>query len=180
MTKDTLRQSHSQLLDNSIILCGQGWLGLIDALCNSIELHIKNSSTKFKANVSYNKMVETARQGDWKLFDQYYLNWLPSDLDKRRREIVSENLREIKIPCPDVVIKRIEVKAGTLEVDWTGGDDTVTGMIELAKIISRSTCEKCGAPGTIRGKGWIYTSCENHANQPNLKFYEEDECQGTL
>ena len=75
MTKDTLKQLHPQLLDSSIIVCGQGWHGLIDALCTSIELHMKDSAMKFKADVSYNTMVEAARQGDWKLFDRYYLNF---------------------------------------------------------------------------------------------------------
>jgi hypothetical protein len=40
---------------------------------------------------------------------------------------------------------------------------------ELDKIIydveneSLKTCEECGKPGKVRGKGWYYTSCDIHA-----------------
>lgn len=27
---------------------------------------------------------------------------------------------------------------------------------------SATTCETCGAPGTVQGKDWLYTSCEEH------------------
>jgi hypothetical protein len=30
---------------------------------------------------------------------------------------------------------------------------------------SLHTCEQCGQPGKRRGKGWIYTACDNHTEE---------------
>ena len=175
MNKQTLQQKYPNLLNSSTIMCGQGWLGIINALCESIELHVQNSNVVFKADTNYNKMIESAREGTWLLFQEYYLNWPTAEVDKKRQELFSEPLRVITPPCPKVVFNKIEVKSGVLDIKYQGGDNIVAGMIAVVKTISKSTCEKCGSPGVIRGIGWIYTSCENHANQPNLKFYEEAE-----
>lgn len=37
--------------------------------------------------------------------------------------------------------------------------NTITGDAEDA---SEVTCETCGAPGKMQGKGWYYTACEKH------------------
>lgn len=45
---------------------------------------------------------------------------------------------------------------------------------ELEKVIleaekkSFKMCETCGKPGKIRGKGWYYTSCDEHARNGDL------------
>jgi hypothetical protein len=129
----------------------------------------------FRADTNYNEMVESAREDNWVLFQEYYLNWPPSEVDKKRQQILSEPLRIPAPLCPKVIFNKIEVKSGVLDIDYRGGDNMVTGMITVVKTISKSTCEKCGSPGITQGKGWVYTSCEDHANQPNLKFYEESE-----
>jgi predicted RNA-binding Zn-ribbon protein involved in translation (DUF1610 family) len=175
MNKQTLQQKYLTLLNSTTINCGQGWLGIIDALCESIELHVQNSNVVFREDTNYNEMAESARKNNWILFQEYYLNWPTSEIDKKRQQILSEPLRIVTPPCPKVILKKIEVKSGVLDIEYQGGDNVVTGMIAVVKTISKFTCEKCGSPGILRGKGWVYTSCENHANQPNLKFYEETE-----
>jgi len=43
-------------------------------------------------------------------------------------------------------------------------------------------CEQCGKPGKVRGKGWYYTSCDEHAKdgdvpheyQPGDKYAEQE------
>ena len=54
---------------------------------------------------------------------------------------------------------QVKEKFGTLCFYVSGADDLVYGMIWLAEHISGRTCEQCGEPGRLRGKGWLYTMC---------------------
>ena len=64
--------------------------------------------------------------------------------------------------CEQVVAEQIKEKFGTLRFYYRGGDATVAGMIQVAECISGVTCERCGAPGTTGGQGWIRTLCARH------------------
>jgi aspartyl/asparaginyl beta-hydroxylase (cupin superfamily) len=34
-------------------------------------------------------MIESAREGNWMLFQEYYLNWPAAEVDKKRQQIFS-------------------------------------------------------------------------------------------
>jgi hypothetical protein len=55
---------------------------------------------------------------------------------------------------------QVKEKFGGLRFYISGGDGRVYGMIEMAETLSRMTCEHCGKDGKVRGKGWIYTLCD--------------------
>jgi len=65
--------------------------------------------------------------------------------------------------CVQVTLDQVKEKLGTLRFYYTGGDDHIRGLVTMAEAMSGVTCEKCGNAGHFRGKGWYYTSCEEHA-----------------
>ena len=67
--------------------------------------------------------------------------------------------------CNQVVAVQIKEKFGTLRFYYDGGDDTIDGMVRMAESMSAVTCEECGAPGQLRGRGWMYTACDAHTKE---------------
>jgi len=66
--------------------------------------------------------------------------------------------------CPQVIVKQVKEKFGTLRFYYEGGDEYVAGLVALAESMSGIMCEGCGAPaktsGGLNGKGWIKTMCQ--------------------
>lgn len=56
---------------------------------------------------------------------------------------------------------QVKEKFGTLRFYMTGGEtEEMNALIQAAEDESASTCETCGAPGTQRGKSWLFTACD--------------------
>jgi hypothetical protein len=70
-----------------------------------------------------------------------------------------------KEKCPQVIAEQVKEKFGGLRFYVSGGDDYTRGIVAMAEQMSGLTCEKCGAPGTTGGTGWISTLCETHRNE---------------
>lgn len=75
--------------------------------------------------------------------------------------------------CSQVVAVQIKEKFGTLRFYTNGGNDQIHGMIRMAESMSAVTCEECGAPGTRRGRSWIYTACDAHAREEDTAEDQE-------
>lgn len=60
---------------------------------------------------------------------------------------------------------QVKEKYGTLRFYMTQSTDEIEKYISKAEHKSAVTCETCGAPGELRGKGWYYTSCNEHAKE---------------
>ena len=54
---------------------------------------------------------------------------------------------------------QIKEKYGTLRFYLSGGTDEMYAITDEAEKKSTKTCENCGKPGKLRGKGWYYTRC---------------------
>ena len=81
--------------------------------------------------------------------------------------ILDEMAVEIEQTCartgsklPTVLL--IKEKFGTLRVYIDGGDEGVDAIIARAEERSAVTCEDCGAPGSLRRKGFLRTLCDKH------------------
>ena len=61
-----------------------------------------------------------------------------------------------------VTLDQVKEKFGTLRFYYSGGDDTIDGMVRMAESMSVVTCQECGNPGTQTQGGWIKTVCEAH------------------
>ena len=67
---------------------------------------------------------------------------------------------------PQVVVKQVKEKFGTLRFYISGGDEYIHGLVAMAESMSAVTCESCGASGKLYGAGekgitgWMHTHCE--------------------
>lgn len=104
----------------------------------------------FECNSGWFRIIDTlCRQ------IQHHLDW-----KNRNGEVV-----------PQVVAEQVKEKFGTLRFYYRGGDDYIHGLAAMAEAMSGFTCEECGAPGEVRGGGWVRTLCETHeeARQADMK-----------
>jgi outer membrane protein assembly factor BamA len=68
--------------------------------------------------------------------------------------------------CPQTnLVIQVKEKYGTLRFYYDGGDEKIDGMVRMAEAMSAVTCEVCGNAGKFRGRGWYYTSCDEHARE---------------
>jgi len=80
---------------------------------------------------------------------QHHIDW-----KNKEKEVVAQ-----------VVVSQVKEKYGTLRFYYSGGDDTIDGMVSMAASMSGVTCEQCGNPGTQNYGGWITTLCETHREE---------------
>ena len=69
-----------------------------------------------------------------------------------------------------VTVDQVKEKFGSLRFYYSGGDDTIHGMVWLAEHMSYDICEICGSTKNL-GKtiGWIKIICEECASKPNKR-----------
>lgn len=76
-------------------------------------------------------------------------------------------------------LAQIKEKFGTLRFYWRNdikdeieaniGED----LVNYAEDQSGSLCEVCGKWGKLRGGGWVYTACDEHTREGDLKHESE-------
>lgn len=130
------------------IAVGDGWYNIIDALCANIQNRIDNRLNSIKWTEKWNREIEEAEANDFEDWD----DWKARDK------------RPVPEPVPQVVAIQVKEKFGGLRFYFSGGDDYIDGIVDMAESMSYRTCEKCGAPGTATEGGWIQTLCEEHKN----------------
>ena len=131
--------------------CGDGWYNIIDVLC--VMLYGEYRWTKER----YDYLVEAGVGGVWygkKLVTQF-------DIDTAKTRMDEE---AAKVP----VVSQIKEKFGTLRFYVDRATDKHHNYIAMAEAMSARTCEVCGNPGHIRGKGWLYTACDEHTREEDL------------
>ena len=69
---------------------------------------------------------------------------------------------------------QVKEKYGTLRYYMTSGTNKMYDLINEAELKSETTCEVCGSPGKIRGRGWVYTACDEHTKDCDKIEYPED------
>lgn len=80
--------------------------------------------------------------------------------------------RETRPVVEQVVVEQIKEKFGGLRFYYTGGDDQISGMVRMAEAWADHSCEECGAPGKLGGKGWIRTLCPTHRAEADARYAE--------
>lgn len=75
--------------------------------------------------------------------------------------------RDLLALDPDYRIDQIKEKFGGLRYYWTASEDlpddpwlAMDHLVADAERLSETTCESCGAPGELRGAGWLVTQCD--------------------
>lgn len=75
-----------------------------------------------------------------------------------------------KMICSQVVAGQVKEKFGGLRFYTSGGDEYTRALIDDAESLSYDICEQCGRMDNDVGRnrrGWIQTSCREHARNPN-------------
>ena len=155
------RNSHGFEIDN-------GWYNIVDKLCNNIQSHIDwGRKTRARA-LRFNRALKRAIAGDRTSITNFYFykgevpvdHWIG---DRINQHIRDEEYREVPEIVQQVVAVQVKEKFGTLRFYYSGGNEYVSGLVAMAESMSGVTCERCGTPGRLQGRGWIKTLCEQHA-----------------
>ena len=83
------------------------------------------------------------------------------ELEQYEKEVTNEKASRYKKDYEKVKFDQTKEKFGGLRVYYSGGDEYVRGLINMAEAMSYSTCENCGNKGKPNKGGWISTLCEN-------------------
>lgn len=144
---------------------GDGWYNILDALCANIQNHINNINRQIEYKEKMNSIYDGVRTGDLTLFNDYYKSFKSEYRSDLLKKIYSGEIVNYHIPEKEPQTEAVQVKEkfGTLRFYIDYGDDSVYAFIAMAESMSARTCETCGKPGKLRGTGWVYTSCNDHA-----------------
>jgi len=142
---------------------GDGWFNIIDTLC----WHLYAGYDRAKSNHDY----LVSRLGKSRFGDSNKNIVVQEDIDESKAKMDAE--AEL---VPTVV--QVKEKFGTLRFYIQAGTDAHYNYISFAESMSAVTCETCGKPGKRLGRRWIYTACEEHAEDDDwadsLATYEEE------
>jgi hypothetical protein len=118
--------------------CGDGWYNILNSLCFQIQSYIDWHEKLNQNIIERNKEEDPEGQINQQMLQPY---------------------------IPQVIVTQVKEKFGTLRFYYDGGDEKIDGMVRMAEAMSAVTCEVCGNVGNFRGRGWYYTSCDEHARE---------------
>jgi hypothetical protein len=148
--------------------CGDGWYMLLDELMAEIQNRIGNVDRNNKNVYKYNWMRKLV----------YKLQVRTSAKQKILRALgdwLYKNAPRKNLIPMTMQIDQIKEKFGGLRFYYSGGDEAICGMVNLAESLSYKICEDCGSTKDIGyTKGWITTMCkecyENHPRKDTLRW----------
>lgn len=143
--------------------CGDGWFRIIYGACLGIEEEINKLYPWW-----YRKLFVPI-----KLFEDYWnrlMFKMPQVLQKKYEwgRSARFTLHFDEIP----MFVQIKEKYGTLRLYMTATTDEMDEYTSTAEKASESTCETCGKYGKVRGGGWLYCACDDHAKEGDLEAWE--------
>lgn len=125
---------------------GDGWFTLLDTLCALLYAPYR------QAVEAYEYAREYEGQAPWKGAE------VVTAVDVERKRLA---MRDAAEAVPRAL--QVKEKFGLLRFYVYGGNDRTYDYIEFAEAMSGRICEECGAPGVLRGGGWLRTLCDGHA-----------------
>lgn len=154
------------------IACGDGWYDILYVTCLGIEEEYNKIYPWYKKlyhRAAYyfiprwNRLID--KQPEWMMKTKY---WGPSGEEKNPYKV-----KRFYLHMPSwAKASQVKEKYGTLRFYLTFGTDKMHDYTDLAEKMSETTCESCGKYGELRGKWWLYTSCEEHAKEEDKKILE--------
>lgn len=116
------------------IECGNGWYDIISALCWRIKQYEDNIKARERFREKQNNDIQ------------------------QNFGIAIEGDGQDYFP---VKFDQIKEKFGGLRIYYSGGDDYISGAVDMVEEISYKICEVCGQKGKPNKGGWITTLCES-------------------
>jgi hypothetical protein len=149
---------------------GDGWYHILDALCGNIQAHVDWSRKQMAHYLKMQRIVKRViRAGKV----QEYANETWGDREyhaDNKKKFLEMPLRFYQKPTLIEQVEAVQVKEkfGSLRFYTNGNDDYVDGLIRMAESMSAVTCETCGKPGKISGKGYISCKCPECTKDENF------------
>lgn len=145
---EDLAKSYPELMEKSrigdVLGVDVGWFNIIDSLCSCIYEPVSSAKNRLKAATEYPR-----NDGG-----QYL-----SECEERYKRALSE--------LPAII--DIKEKFAGLRFYTDTHSDRNENFIQFAEMMSRCTCEKCGAPGELdTSSGWVKTHCKEHITNPDF------------
>jgi hypothetical protein len=100
--------------------------------------------------------------GGWFFLINYLCHRIQRHIDGHNEWV--EKYAKKENPIPQVVVQQVKEKFGGLRFYYSGGDEKIAGMVDLAENMSYHICEKCGVMNgtvTVNGGTWIRALCPN-------------------
>lgn len=71
-----------------------------------------------------------------------------------------------RVVTEHITVTQVKEKWGFLHIYADGANDELDRMIDQAENLSKTICEECGNPGSIRNiNGWYWTLCDSCGNE---------------
>jgi hypothetical protein len=154
------------------IQCGDGWYEILDALCNTIQEHIKLSRNMRAKDLRFNRAFRAGKAGDPRPLEKYFdfgqgaYKVDPKVADRVDSLILNGNTVKPFVAVPQIVASQVKSKFGSLRFYYVGGDEFTQGAVSLAERFSRKVCERCGSPAQVKStRGWLSVLCDR-CHQP--------------
>ena len=162
---------------------GDGWFNIINALCSNIQHHIDWKRGQRASALRYNRALARAiREKNIAPLLYYYTRELEDkepnkwNIQNAEEALANEGpFREVPEKVSQVVVDQVKEKFGTLRFYYHGGDEAIDGMVRMAESMSACTCESCGVPGTIGGRGWVSTLCTSCREKHESRYKDSEE-----
>ena len=135
--------------------CGPGWYNILRHASICIMYEIKKSDKLWWFR-PYLAMFTEA----WNNIMFRQPNWMKRDhiFGKFPRFVLSYHFQ-------GYAVSQIKEKYGTLRFYMNFETSEMSEITSMAETLSEVTCEQCGQIGRLRGKGWYYVSCNEHARE---------------
>lgn len=151
------RDSENKPIQSYGFECGDGWFNLIYSLCGAIQKHIDSTEEQRSRAIEWNSMLDRGESPSW--FD-------PTKYPALKRYDVPELV-------PQVTIRQVKEKFGSMRVYINGGDNTIRDYIDMVCYISDSTCELCGGIGEKTKSSWVQTLCKKCAKKKGVQLFSQ-------
>ncbi len=153
---------------------GGGWYHIIESLVGQIHHY-----TKWKRNMrAHDLRLDRARdKGRDAVLKFICKGREPKLWDEERADEIMQRPHSITPYVHWIRVQQIKEKFGGLRFYYEGGDDHISGMVDMAESWAGHTCETCGNMGKQREGGWIRTLCDTHEaeHQEKMKKYKSED-----
>jgi hypothetical protein len=154
---------------------GEGWFHIIETLVGNIDHY-----TKWRRNMRAHDLRKLrAKNKGMEALIQFMAGkrHTPNDWDIERAQDAMDNDIAITPKVNYIDVMQIKEKFGGLRFYYDGGDERISGLVDMAESWANHTCETCGNKGERRHGGWVRTLCDVHEaeHQEKLKNYRSED-----
>jgi hypothetical protein len=89
--------------------------------------------------------------------------WEPSF--RKLNELIKQYISLYPEGTIDFYWSQVKEKFGTPRWYYSGGDDIIDALVSHYERLASTLCEQCGEWGSLKGKYWVYTACDDHTKE---------------